>query len=184
MINTSRGMKQRRGNAVPVPRPRGRRLAPPGQQVSTAGRRAAAKNVEKSSRPCGRARHNGADAHSRRRRLMTVLILGGTDDEHAVYMLESLRGRGADAELLDSRWFPGELRLAHEPARGTWTLRLPDGRSLNAEQIRSVYWRCYNGVGQPALPDPEQAYIAGNDARSLFESLLIRLPVRWVNGWR
>jgi hypothetical protein len=115
---------------------------------------------------------------------MTVLILGGTDDEHAVYMLETLRDRGADAELLDSRWFPGELRLAYEPARGSWTLRLPDGRSLDAEQIRSVYWRCYNGVGQPVLPDSEQAYIAGNDARGLFESLLIRLPVRWVNGWR
>ena len=115
---------------------------------------------------------------------MTVLILGGTDDEHAVYMLECLRGRGANAELLDSRWFSGELRLANDPARGGWTLRLPEGRALDAGQIRSVYWRCYNGVGQPALPDPEQAYLAGNDARSLFESLLIGLPVRWVNGWR
>jgi glutathione synthase/RimK-type ligase-like ATP-grasp enzyme len=115
---------------------------------------------------------------------MTVLILGGTDDEHAVYMLETLRDRGADAELLDSRWFPVEMRLANDPARGSWTLRLPDGRSLVAEQIRSVFWRCYNGVGPPALPDPEQSYIAGNDARSLFESLLMRLSVRWVNGWR
>jgi hypothetical protein len=115
---------------------------------------------------------------------MTVLILGGTDDEHAVYVLEHLRERGADAELLDSRWFPGELRLAHDPARGHWTFRLPGGRALDSRQVRSVYWRCYNGVGQPALPDPEQAHIAGNDARSLFESLLIRLPVRWVNGWR
>jgi len=115
---------------------------------------------------------------------MTVLILGGTDDEHAVYMLESLRDRGADAELLDSRSFPGELQLANDPARGTWTLRLPDGRALDGEQIRSVYWRCYNGVGRPELPDPKQAYLAGNDARSLFESLLLRLPVRWVNGWR
>ncbi len=36
----------------------------------------------------------------------------------------------------------------------------------------------------PELADPEQAFIAGNDSRGLFESLLIRLPVRWVNGWR
>jgi hypothetical protein len=115
---------------------------------------------------------------------MTVLILGGTDDEHAVYMLEHLRKRGADAELLDSRWFPAELRLSFDPAAGTWKVRLPGGRSLDSRQIRSVYWRCYNSVPQPPLPDAEQAYIAGNDARSLFESLLIQLPVRWVNGWR
>src|SRR5262249_26211545 len=116
--------------------------------------------------------------------IMTVLILGGTDDEHAVYMLEYLRGRGADAELLDSRWFPSELTVAFEPVSGAWTLKLPGGRTLTAAQIGSIYWGCYNGVGQPDLPDPEQAYIGGNDARSLFESLLIRLPVRWVNGWR
>src|SRR5262245_43895507 len=115
---------------------------------------------------------------------MTVLILGGTDDEHAVYMLEHLRECGHDAEMLDSRWFPGEMSIAHDPATGTWTLRLPDGRTLGSAIIRSVYWRCYNGVGQPTLPDPEQGHIAANDARSLFESLLIGLPARWVNGWR
>jgi len=50
--------------------------------------------------------------------------------------------------------------------------------------VSAVYWRCYGGVGAPPLPDPEQAYIAENDARSLFESLLIWLPARWVNGFR
>ncbi len=34
------------------------------------------------------------------------------------------------------------------------------------------------------LPDPEQAFIAQNDTRSLFDSILVRLPARWVNGWR
>jgi hypothetical protein len=115
---------------------------------------------------------------------MTVLILGGTDDEHAIYMLEYLRKeRGADAELLDSRWFPAELAVAHDPARDAWSLRLPRGRRLGPGQVSAVYWRCYNGVGRPDLPDAEQAFIGGNDARSLFESLLIRLPARWVNGW-
>src|SRR5262245_47361773 len=115
---------------------------------------------------------------------MTVLILGGADDQHAVHMLNHLREHGTDAELLDSRCFPAELLLAHDPARGSWTLRAPGGRSLDGRQIRSVYWRCYNGVGRAELPDPEQAYIGNNDARALFDSLLINLPVRWVNGWR
>ncbi len=91
---------------------------------------------------------------------------------------------GADVELLDSRWFPASLQIAYEPGSDRGTLRLPAGRLLALEEITAVYWRCYNCVQPAALPDPGQAFIAGNDARGLFESLLIRLPARWVNGWR
>jgi hypothetical protein len=115
---------------------------------------------------------------------MTVLILGGMDDTHACHVLEHLRGRGTDAELLDSRWFPQSLRLAHDPLRDRGLIRLPAGRALSFDQVAAVYWRCYNQVQAPQLPDPEQAYVAANDARGLFETLLIRLPARWVNGWR
>src|SRR5262245_24222255 len=111
---------------------------------------------------------------------MTVLILGGTDDAHAVHMLQQLRGRSQDVELFDSRWFPSELTITLDPSREAGTIRLPEGRRIDLAQVRSIYWRCYNGVGGAALPDAEQAQIAGNDARALFESLLIRLPVRWV----
>jgi hypothetical protein len=111
-----------------------------------------------------------------------VLILGGHDDSHAVRVLELLDERGHDAELIDSRWFPSDLRLSFDPAAG-WHLHLPTGRVVASGEVRSVYWRCYNGVGEPGLPDPEQAYIAANDARGLFESMLLTLSARWVNGW-
>lgn len=115
---------------------------------------------------------------------MTILILGGTDDDHAAYMLQHLRDRGKDVELLDSRWFPADLAVSFEPERGAGTLRLPEGRRLDLAQVSAIYWRCYNGVRAAPLPDGEQVQIAFNDARGLFESLLIHLPVRWVNGWR
>ena len=115
---------------------------------------------------------------------MTVLILGGMDDAHACHVLDFLRLRGADVEMLDSRWFPEHLRVAFDPVTERGSLRLPTGRSLALEQVGTVYWRCYNNVSPTNLPDPEQAYIATNDTRGLFESLLIRLPARWVNGWR
>ena len=114
---------------------------------------------------------------------MTILILGGADDEHAVHMLQHLRGRGRDAELLDSRDFPSRLSVAYDPGRRAGTLRLPGGRQLDLAQVRSVYWRSYAGVGAGALPNATQAALAANDARSLFEALLIGLPARWVNGW-
>jgi glutathione synthase/RimK-type ligase-like ATP-grasp enzyme len=94
-----------------------------------------------------------------------------------------LMDRGQNAELLDSRWFPAELTLAFDPIGGDWRMRLPHGRVLSTRDIRAVYWRCYNGVGGAELPDPEQMFIAQNDARGLFESWLIHAPVRWVNGW-
>src|SRR5262245_22392480 len=115
---------------------------------------------------------------------MAVLILGGLDDSHACHMFEYLRNQGHDVEILDSRWFPAAAQISFDPGSGTGTVRLPAGRLLCWEEITSVYWRCYNCVAPPVMPDPEQAYIAGNDARGLFESLLIQLPARWVNGWR
>ena len=114
---------------------------------------------------------------------MTILILGGADDAHAMYMHEHLKGRGADVELFDSRWFPTQMMIRFDPETGTGGVRLPGGRSVAFDAIESVYWRCYNLVGTPMLADEGQAMIAGNDARSLFESLLIHLKTRWVNGW-
>jgi glutathione synthase/RimK-type ligase-like ATP-grasp enzyme len=115
---------------------------------------------------------------------MTVLILGGMDDAHACHMLEFLRFRGVDVEMFDSRWFPKHLRISYDPLADRGSLCFPTGRRLPLERIHAVYWRCYNNVESSSLTDPDEAFIATNDARGLFESLLIRLPARWVNGWR
>src|SRR3954454_24579955 len=83
---------------------------------------------------------------------MVILILGGMDDTHACHMLETLRDRRADVEILDSRWFPGFMQMSHDPIRGTGTIRLPTGRRLGWEDVAAVYWRCYNMVTPPNLP--------------------------------
>jgi hypothetical protein len=114
---------------------------------------------------------------------LAILILGGEDDDHAAHMLEHLRASGAETELLDSRYFPGFIQISFDPATQTGWIRLPGGRKLDFQEIAAVYWRAYHGILWPELPDPEQAQIAQNDARSLLESLLIGLPARWVNGW-
>lgn len=117
---------------------------------------------------------------------MTILILGSVDDDHAAHVRHYLQTKGIDAEFLNSSDFPAEIQIAWEPDRtaASGTLRLPSGRRLGFDEVSAVYWRCYHGVPTPQLPDPEQAYIAQNDGRSLFESLLICLPARWVNGWQ
>jgi glutathione synthase/RimK-type ligase-like ATP-grasp enzyme len=115
---------------------------------------------------------------------MCILILGAADDDHASFMREHLHARGIDVELLDSRSFPSATSITFEPRGGTATIRLPHGRVLRLDEIRSVYWRNYMGVDPPPMADPEQAYIAANDSRSLFESLLESRQLRWVNGRR
>jgi len=114
---------------------------------------------------------------------MVVLVLGGNDDEHAAGVLETLRARGVRAEMLDSRRFPGEIRIAWDPVGATGRLTLPTGEPIDFGEIHSVYWRCFNGFTEPLLVDEDQAELALNDARSLFESFLVHLPARWVNGW-
>lgn len=114
---------------------------------------------------------------------MTVLILGNDDDEHASHVFQSIELRGQDVELLDSRDFPQRLKLSLRPSSQN-ELVLPSGRPLSFAEIRSVYWRNFHGVNCPALPDDEQEFIATNDARSLFDSLLLELSCRWVNSWQ
>lgn len=112
-----------------------------------------------------------------------TLILGDEQDEHVAHVFEQLRSASADVEILNSRWFPESLGLSLDAASGQWRIDLPGGRRLTSRDIASVYWRTYDGIGAVELPDEHQSFIAHNDARSLFESFLIHLPARWVNGW-
>jgi glutathione synthase/RimK-type ligase-like ATP-grasp enzyme len=75
------------------------------------------------------------------------------------------------------------MGLSFNPLTATWRIDLPNGRTLWSNEIRSVYWRNYDGVGEVDLVDRTQNFIAHNDARSLFESFLIHLLTHWVNGW-
>ena len=114
---------------------------------------------------------------------MTILILGANDDEHAVHMRERLCQSGADALQIDCAWFPRTMTIAFDPAEGAGEIVVPGGRTIDFDAVSAVYWRNYDGMAPANLPDAFQSHVAENDSRSLFESLLIWLPARWVNGW-
>jgi len=113
----------------------------------------------------------------------TVVVLADPQDEHAIHVCAELARRRHRGLILDSSDFPSRLQLTFDPLAGRGRVTLGDGTALDWGDVHSVYWRNYNGVALSPLPDPEQAHIAENDARSLFESMLIRWPTRWVNGW-
>lgn len=114
--------------------------------------------------------------------MATVLILAAPDDEHALHVRATLKTRGSDPHLIDTSDFPSRLKLAADE-RGMGNIITAESVALPWSQITSVYWRQYNGIGTLELPNAEQSYIAANDARSLVESLLLRMPCRWVNGF-
>jgi hypothetical protein len=118
--------------------------------------------------------HNGGRSEA-----MTVLILGQSGDEHARHMCDHLCARGADAIQIDPSWFPGRMTIAFDPTEATGEIVTPEGRAIPFDQVSSVYWRNYDGVQPSDLPDEDQAFVAENDARGLFESVLIWLPARW-----
>ena len=112
-----------------------------------------------------------------------IIILGRDDDEHAIHVLQHVRQRGFEAELLDSRWFPEFVQLSAEvgPEGTRGTLSFPSGRSIQWTDIYSIYWRTYEGV-QPPDQSAERSEVAYHDSRSMWESFLQLCPTRWVNG--
>ena len=114
---------------------------------------------------------------------MAVLILSDAQDEHAQHMLAYLQTQGEVVEFLDSSEFPHNVQITWSPDRGEGTLGFADGHQVPLSSIHAIYWRAYGEVSFPPLPDPEQALIAANDSRSLFESLFHVIDARWVNGW-
>ena len=114
---------------------------------------------------------------------MTILILSPPDDDHAQHMREYLQTQRETVRFLNSADFPANLGISYDPLTEDGHLAFPDGEVVPLSDVTAVYWRSFAGVEPIALPDEEQAYIAHNDSRSLFESLLIRWKTRWVNGW-
>jgi len=113
---------------------------------------------------------------------MQFLILGNEQDEHAAHIAPLLQTRGHRCAFLDSSRFPRELQIAYDPVTGRGSFHGLDGESIEFAEIDAIYWRSYTPP-ITELPDAEQSYIAANDARGLFESLLKNLPARWINGW-
>lgn len=112
-----------------------------------------------------------------------ILILTEHDDEHALHMRDYLQTQDRSVRFLNSTDFPANLQVSYNPGTEDGWFAFPDGERVEFAEVESIYWRSYGGTAASELPDEEQAWIAENDARSLFESVLIRLPVNWVNGW-
>ncbi|KZL48757.1 hypothetical protein A2T98_16400 [Nodularia spumigena CENA596] len=115
---------------------------------------------------------------------MNILILGNSQDVHAVAIKQAITAAGATANYLDTSLFPQHLKLSWQPGTPTGCLILPSGHSLEITDIHSVYWRTFFGVAVPSLPDQHQQIVATNDSMGALRSLMQACPARWVNSWQ
>ncbi len=115
---------------------------------------------------------------------MNILVLGNSEDAHAVHIKQALSKAGATVDYLDTRLFPTQLRVSWQPDTQVGHLTLPEGRKLELQEIHSVFWRNFSGVDVPALKDSYQQRIAENDSMSALRSLMQACPARWVNSWQ
>ena len=79
---------------------------------------------------------------------MTILILGGPDDDHALHMHHTLSTHGHDVEFLDSRDFPTCMQVSYDPLANRGEIILPAGRKIQTAEIQS-------GIPVIELPGPE-----------------------------
>ncbi|NJR64385.1 MAG: hypothetical protein HC772_02130 [Leptolyngbyaceae cyanobacterium CRU_2_3] len=115
---------------------------------------------------------------------MNILILGNSEDAHAVHLKDALTQAGAEVNYWDTQLFPTQLKLSWQPGTPIGSLTLPGGHKLSLQNIHSVFWRSFSGVHIPLLEDPTQQRIALNDSMSTLRSLIQSCPARWVNSWQ
>ncbi len=91
-----------------------------------------------------------------------VLIFSSENDFHALGVQALLRGRGAEADIVDSARFPESLPLVQRGGASTEVLL--DGKPLSG--YHSVWWRRPQPPGPPAeVGDPEERRFASREAR-------------------
>jgi glutathione synthase/RimK-type ligase-like ATP-grasp enzyme len=89
-----------------------------------------------------------------------------------------------EVHYFNSRTFPTQSRISWYPDTQAGSVYLATGTRLQISEIHSVYWRSFNGVYVPELPDEHQQSIAFNDAFGLMRTFLQAPSIRWVNGWQ
>ena len=115
---------------------------------------------------------------------MNILILGNAEDAHAAHIHAALLAKGVDVEYLDTQLFPSKIKLSWQPHDADGCIQLASGKEIKLQNIHSVYWRSFNGVGVPSIDDSSQQDIAYRDSMATVRSIFQACSAHWVNSWQ
>ena len=113
-----------------------------------------------------------------------TLIVSHPEDAHVPRVAAALERLGRRSVLLDLASLPrfAALTVTHrgDEALGAW-LRAPDGTTLRAEEVASIWWRRpLPYVTHPELA-PDHASFAFDQLHEAVAGLWSAMPARWVN---
>ena len=83
----------------------------------------------------------------------------------------------------DSQLFPRHLQLTWQPYTDDGYLKLPTGKTIDLNDIHSVFWQSLPPVDVAPLQDAHQYQIAVTDSISVLRSLIRGCSAHWVNSW-
>jgi len=115
---------------------------------------------------------------------MTVLIFSSFEDPHSHAVMEALRLRNVNVELLDLSEFPTRLALsmAFEDGARRLVLTRPGGGHLDLSTISAVWWRRPQPFRLPdSLKDPVHRRFATSEASTAFSGMYQSLDALWIN---
>ncbi|GAC16170.1 ATP-grasp domain-containing protein [Aliiglaciecola lipolytica] len=115
--------------------------------------------------------------------MSVVIILGASQDCHALHMLQACHKAGVEAALFDTSQYPSCHGISWNPVLAQGGLRL-NSTLYRFEQIHSVFW---SSVGPPGLEDttnPSLYQIAMSDSSSALRTFFDESSIHWINSWQ
>ncbi|GAA6186786.1 MULTISPECIES: ATP-grasp domain-containing protein [Alteromonadaceae] len=115
--------------------------------------------------------------------MSVVIILGASQDCHALHMLQACHQSGVEAALFDTSLYPSCHSISWDPMLAKGGLRL-NSTFYKFAQIDSVFW---SSVGPPSLvanTNPSLYQIAMSDSSSALRTFFDETSIRWVNSWQ
>ncbi|EKE02772.1 MAG: hypothetical protein ACD_20C00334G0001 [uncultured bacterium] len=116
-----------------------------------------------------------------------ILIIGSEEEYHSWHIYNLLKAKEEEVCYFDSRKIPKDILInwaaSNETIKGSLII---EGRNVNLEDIKSVYWRWYYGISiEPVDNKPESIFISQMVERefiSTIESLFASMDCLWVNS--
>ncbi|GAA0859783.1 hypothetical protein [Aliiglaciecola litoralis] len=112
-----------------------------------------------------------------------VIILGATNDCHALHMLSACHKSGIRAALFDTSLFPSESSISWDPVANDGALII-DSQRYGFKEIDSVFW---STIGQPVMGQGTHTpvnQIAMCDSSSTLRTFFAEQSIAWVNSWQ
>lgn len=115
-----------------------------------------------------------------------IIILGVDYEDHAKHVAKTLKEKGHDYIIFDTRKYPLESSINWIPTDNNKGYVKIDNKKINFSDIQGVYWRNFSDISYQEIEDAENteflSRMVERERRSALHSLFYSLDINWVNS--